>query len=85
MYIILYPERQHRKCVGLAFRRSHVRGSLSAANLVIYSPNCTVKYVELRGYYLVYGGGVGTSQLDVPSLTPLSIAVYGRLQLGAPH
>ena len=24
-----YPEWPHRQCVGLAFRRSHVRGSLS--------------------------------------------------------
>ena len=28
----------HRQCVGLVFRRSHVRGSLSAASLVIRSP-----------------------------------------------
>ena len=26
-----------------------------------------------------------TSQLDLPSLTPLSIAGCGRLQLGVPH
>ena len=31
-----------------------------------------------------YGGGE-TSQLDLPSLTPLSIADGGRLQLGVPH
>ena len=30
------------------------------------------------------GGGV-TSQLDLPSLTPLSVAGCGRLQLGVPH
>ena len=41
-----------------AFRMSHVRGSLSAASLVICSPHCTVKYVELRGYCPVQGGGV---------------------------
>ena len=29
----LYPELPHRQCVGLAFRRSHVHGSLSAAIL----------------------------------------------------
>ena len=29
--------------------------------------------------------GGGTSQLDLPSLTPLSVADCGRLQLGAPH
>ena len=46
----LYPEWLHRQCVGLAFWRSHVRGWLSAASLVICSPDCTVQYVELRGY-----------------------------------
>ena len=30
-------------------------------------------------------GGGATSQLDQPSLTPLSVAVCGRLQLGVPH
>ena len=30
------------------------------------------------------GGGV-TSQLDLPSLTPLSVASCGRLQLGVIH
>ena len=64
--------------------QSAVRRSLSAANLVICSPHCTVQYVELRGYYPVLGGGA-TSQLDLPSLTPLSVAGCGRLQLGAPH
>ena len=38
MYIGLYPEWPHRQCVGLAFRRSHDRGSLSAVSLVICSP-----------------------------------------------
>ena len=30
-------------------------------------------------------GGGATSQLDLPSLTPLSAAGCGRLQLGVPH
>ena len=30
-------------------------------------------------------GGSATSQLDQPSLTPLSVAGCGRLQLGVPH
>ena len=30
-------------------------------------------------------GGGATSQLDLPSLTPLSVAGCGRLQLGVPH
>ena len=29
--------------------------------------------------------GGATSQLDLPSLTPLSVAGCGRLQLGVPH
>ena len=29
--------------------------------------------------------GGATSQLDIPSLTPLSIAGCGRLQQGVPH
>ena len=34
----LYPEWQHRQCVGLVFRRSQVRTSLSAVSLVICCP-----------------------------------------------
>ena len=79
-----YPEWPHRQSVGLAFRRSHVRSSLSAAILMICSPHCTVQYVELRGTALCRVGGE-TSQLDLPSLTPLSVAGCGRLQQGAPH
>ena len=30
-------------------------------------------------------GGGATSQLDLPSLTPLSVAGCGQLQLGVPH
>ena len=30
-------------------------------------------------------GGGATSQLDLPSLAPLSVAGCGRLQLGVPH
>ena len=37
----------------------------------------------LRG--TAHWGGGATSQLDVPSLTPLSVAGSGRLQLGVPH
>ena len=29
--------------------------------------------------------GAATSQLDLPSLTPLYVAGCGRLQLGVPH
>ena len=36
------------------------------------------------GHCPVLGGGA-TSQFDLPSLTPLSVAGCGRLQIGAPH
>ena len=82
---ILCPEWPHRQWVGLAFRRSHVRGSLSAASLVICSPHYTVQHVELKGYCqgtdLCRVRGA-KSQLDLPSLTPLWVAGCGRLQLG---
>ena len=35
---LLYPEWPHMQCAGLALRRSHVRGWLSAVSLVICSP-----------------------------------------------
>ena len=34
---------------------------------------------------LPIGAGGATSQLDLPSLTLLSVAACGRLQLGVPH
>ena len=39
------------------------------------------------GTALVGGGATGStvSELDLPSLTPLSVAGCGRLQLGVPH
>ena len=45
-------------------------------------------YGAIRGAHGVLpmmGGGGATSQLDLPSLTPLSVAGCGRLQLGVPH
>ena len=68
-----FPEWPHRQCVGLAFRRSHVRVR-TFPSLVICSPHCTVQYVDLRGTALCRVGGA-TSKLDLPSLTPLSVAV----------
>ena len=43
----------------------------------------SVQYVELRG--TAHEGGTATCQLDLPSLPPLSVADYIRLQLGVPH
>ena len=81
-YVSINPEWPHRRFVGMAFRRSHVRGSLSAASLVICRPHCTVQ--SSGGTALCRVGGA-TSQLDLPSLTPLSVAGCGRLQLGTLH
>ena len=43
--------------------------------------------VALKGYFPAKDGEVTASQLqiDLPSLTPLSVAGCDRLQLGAPH
>ena len=46
----IYPEWPHRQSVGLAFRRSHVRISVSAVSLVICSPHWTVQFLDLSGY-----------------------------------
>ena len=78
-----YPEWPHRQCVGLAYPRTRVR--VAAASLAICSPHL---HRAIRGPQEVliikdYGGSV-TSQLDPPSLTALSIAGCGRLQLGVP-
>ena len=67
----------HRQCVGLAFRRSHDRGSLSAVSLVICSPaRIAVCNTWSSGGTALCRVGGATSQLDLPSLTPLSVARY---------
>ena len=43
-----------------------------------------MQYVELGGTTLCRVE-VMASQLDLPSLKPLSVAGCGRMQLGAPH
>ena len=79
------PEQwQHRQCIGLAFRRSHIHGSLSAASLVICSSHSSA-IRGAQGVLPCVGWGGATSQLDLQSLMPLSVAGCGRLQLGAPH
>ena len=39
----------------------------------------------MRSCGTAHEGGGASSQLDLPSLTPLSVAGCGRLQLGVPH
>ena len=72
------------RCVGLAFPRTHVRAPVAAASLAI----CRLRlHRAIRGAQGVLSMRVGdaTSQLDLPSLTLLSVAGCGRLQLGIPH
>ena len=45
--------------------------------------NCAIRGAQ--GVLPCVGWGGATSQLDLRSLTPLSVAGCGRLQLGAPH
>ena len=63
-----------------------VRWSGSAVSLVICSPAriAVCNTWSSLGTALCRVGGA-TSQLDLPSLTPLSVAGCGWLQLGAPH
>ena len=83
----------HPECIytqsgrtGLVARRSHVRGSLSAVSLVICSPaRIAVCNTWSSGDTALCRVGGATSQLDLPSLMPLSVAGCGWLQLGAPH
>ena len=73
-----YPEWPYRQCVGLAFRRSHDRGSLSAVSFVICSPACiAVCNTWSSGGTALCRVGGATSQLDLPSLMALSIAGCG--------
>ena len=85
---LLYPEWPHRQCVGLAIRRSYVRGWLSAASLVICSPaSIAVCNTWSSGGTALCRVGGATSQFCGWShqLRPLSVAGCGWLQLGAPH
>ena len=74
----LYPEWPHRQCVGLVFRRSQVRTSLSAVSLVICSPaRIAVCNTWNSGGTALCRVGGATSQLDLLSLRPLSVAGCG--------
>ena len=80
VYVILSPadpERQHRRCGGQAFRRS------CAHSCDLWPAFAPCKWSS-RGYCPVNGWGKAR-QLDLPSLTPLSVADCGRLQMGAVH
>ena len=55
-------------------------GSISGRSHRLVGHIGTVQ-VALSRCYPVNGGGVTTSQLDLPSLTPLRVAGWSRLQL----
>ena len=57
----------------------NARSNPGAANLLLFILNTI-----LSGGATQEGGGA-TSQLDIPSLTPLSVASCGLLQLGVPQ
>ena len=80
-----YPERPHRQCVGLVARWSRVRVPVAAASLMIYVRHLHRAIRGAQGVLPCVGWYVTASQLDLPSVTPLSVADCGRLQLGAPH
>ena len=62
----------------LVFRRSHDRGLLSAVSLVICSPaRIAVCNTWTSGGAALCREGGATSQLDLPSLAPLSVAGCG--------
>ena len=58
-------------------QKTHVPSLVKAAHLYVL---CTS---GAQGVQLCEGWGVTDSQLDLPSLTPLSVADCARLQLGA--
>ena len=77
-----YPEWQHRQGGCLACCRLQVCKIESRLWL-----SCTDLYYArgAQGVLPMRVGGRATCQLELPSLTPLSVAGCGRLQLGVPH
>ena len=71
----------------------HRQGGISDAEVARSSARqnrgCTDIYVlcasGAQGLLLCEGWGVIANQLDLPSLTPLSVADCGRLQVGAAY
>ena len=79
---ILYP---CGRTVGLVFQRSRVRASLAAASIAICSQHLHRAIRGAKGVLLCIECGITASQVDLPSLTPLSVAGCGRLLMEAPH
>ena len=62
---------------------SHLSQCSKSCDLQPKSQDCAIR--RAQGVLPCVGWGGATSQLDLPSLMPLSIAGCGRLQLGASH
>ena len=77
-WVLLYPEWPHRQGCCLACWICKIDFRLSW--------DCTdLYYARVAQVVLSMRVGGATSQLDLPSLTPLSVAGCGRLQLEVPH
>ena len=74
----------HSQCVGLAYRWTRVRAPVAAAGLAICRLRLHHSIRTAPGVLLMRVGGA-TNQLDLPPLTPLSVASGGRLQRGVRH
>ena len=78
------PEWPHRQCVGLAFwSRTFVANPVQ--QVLRFAARIAVCNTWSSGGTALRRVGGATSQLDLPSLTPLSVAGCGWLQLGALH
>ena len=67
-----------------AYPRARVRVQVVVASLAICSQRLHRAIRGAQGVLPCVGWGVTASQLDLPTLTPLSVAGCGRLQLKAP-
>ena len=66
--------------VGLAYPWTRVRAPIAATSLAICKPELHRAIRGAQGVLPMRVGGA-TSQTDQPSLMPLSVASFGRLQL----
>ena len=73
-----YPGWPHRQFVGLAYPWTCVRAPIASTILTICRPSLHLAIPGAQGV-LPTRVGDATSQLDLPSLTPLSVAGCGRL------
>ena len=77
------PEWPHRQCVGVAFW-SRTFAADSVQQVLWFAARIAECNTWSSGGTALCRVGGATSQLDPPSLTPLSVAGCGWLQLGAP-